>query len=70
MPADHTPRLEPLVVDLNEAAGALGVSLSTVRTLIREKRLPAVTLRRRTMVRVEELRNYAATLPPAGSEAA
>lgn len=48
---------------VNEAAKAAGIGLTKLREEIREKRLIARKLGKRTLINVEDLNSWAANLP-------
>jgi excisionase family DNA binding protein len=48
--------MEPIATSINEAARALGLGRTSVYLLIRQGRLEAVKLGRRTLVKVESIR--------------
>jgi len=48
---------------VNEAAKAAGIGLTKLREEIREKRLVARKLGKRTLINVEDLNTWAANLP-------
>ena len=48
--------MEPLAVSINDTAKSLGVGRTTVYEMIKDGRLKAFKLGRRTLVRVESIR--------------
>lgn len=50
--------MEPLTVDLAEAARLLSISPHTVRSYIKKGHLPAVRCCRRVLIEVEALRHW------------
>jgi excisionase family DNA binding protein len=52
--------MQRLLVDINEAAAALGLSPWTVRQYIRQGKLPAVRIGRRVLVEPDELARFIA----------
>lgn len=56
---------QKLLVRLRDAASAIGVSEAHVRNEIRAGRLEARKAGRATLIPVDELRRWAADLPPA-----
>lgn len=48
--------MQPLVTSINEAAKALNLGRTSIYVLIREGRLEAVKMGRRTLVKVESIR--------------
>jgi excisionase family DNA binding protein len=57
--------LAPLAVSVEDAARILGCGRTTVYGLMRDGHLPSVVLRRRRLVRVEDLQQFIAALPQA-----
>lgn len=58
-----TTAIEPIFVGLEDAAVVLGCGRTTFYKLIANGEIRAVKQGRRTLIRVESLRDYAATLP-------
>jgi excisionase family DNA binding protein len=58
---------ERLAVSIETAARMIGCRRTTAYKLIRNGQLPTITLGRRRLVRVEDLRLYVAALPVANS---
>ncbi len=54
---------ERISYSVNEAAKAAGIGLTKLREEIREKRLIARKLGKRTLINVEDLNAWAASLP-------
>jgi excisionase family DNA binding protein len=54
---------ERISYSVNEAAKAAGIGLTKLREEIREKRLVARKLGKRTLINVEDLNAWAANLP-------
>ncbi len=52
--------MEPLAVSINEAARALGLGRTSIYAMIADGRLEAVKIGRRTLVRVESIRQLVA----------
>ena len=50
--------VEKLAVNAREAAEIIGVSLRTIQNYIRAKQLPARKIGRRTLIEVEELKEF------------
>ncbi len=48
--------MQPIVTSINEAAKALSLGRTSIYALIREGRLEAVKMGRRTLVKVESIR--------------
>ncbi len=48
--------MEPIATSINEAAKALSLGRTSIYALIREGRLEAVKLGRRTLIRVDSIR--------------
>lgn len=48
--------MEPIATSINEAAKALSLGRTSIYALIRDGRLEAVKLGRRTLIRVESIR--------------
>ena len=53
-------RLPPLLVSINEAAAALGVSVSTVKRLIQARELPVTRIGRRVRIDIGSARAFTA----------
>lgn len=60
---------EPLVTDTEGAARALGVGLTTIRELTRRGDLPSITIGRRRLYRLDDLRAFVARLAREGGAA-
>lgn len=52
------PRIDPLAVSIPDAADALGVAASTMRTMVAEGAVPSVRIRGRRMIRTADLAAY------------
>ncbi len=48
--------MQPIVTSINEAAKALSLGRTSIYALIREGRLEAVKMGRRTLIKVESIR--------------
>lgn len=58
--------MEPLLISRREASQVLSISLRSLDTLIREKQIPVVRVRRRVMFRPSDLQKFAARGTEAG----
>jgi excisionase family DNA binding protein len=72
MASTHPPTtaasgVDPLTIRIPDVAEALRVSERTVYELIQTQRLPAYKLRSATVVRMEDLLAFVASLPPVRS---
>ena len=61
----HSPRIDPIAVPIAEAVTFSGMSRSAVYRELGTGKLRAVKSGSRTLVLVESIREYLASLPPA-----
>lgn len=60
---DQADKVAPILLSVNDAAAALGTSRPTLYKLLNSGALHAVKMSGRTMIPVQSLRDYAASLP-------
>jgi excisionase family DNA binding protein len=65
--ANDTPDMA-LTLDYREAAELLGVSESTVKRLVTDRKLPAVSIGRSKRIRAEDARRFVSELPTTTDE--
>ena len=68
--SDTTSSLDPILVSVKDAAGALGITTWSIYQLLRENKIDSRYHGKRRLIVVESLREYAAKLPTEKTEAA
>jgi excisionase family DNA binding protein len=56
---EKTQESDPILVDVNEAARLLGISVSSIAGMVRREELPSVMIGRRRLFRREALERWA-----------